>query len=180
MSRIGRLQKGMESILGIMLGIMVVLVFGNVVLRYGFNSGIAVSDEVARYIFVWMIFFGAIVAVREHTHLGVDSLVRRLPYKGKVFCAVVSDLLILAAMWLLFRGSWTQTIINYPTASPVSGISMAVLYVPGVIASLAMSALLVLHVFQVLFRGAKEEDLILSAGSEESVNIENLQPVNGK
>ena len=59
--------------------IMVVLVFGNVVLRYGFNSSITVSEEVSRWLFVWVTFMGAVVALREHTHLGTDVLVSRLP-----------------------------------------------------------------------------------------------------
>ena len=33
---------------------MVIMVFGNVVLRYGFNKGITVSEEVSRWLFVWM------------------------------------------------------------------------------------------------------------------------------
>ena len=62
------------------LAVMVVLVFGNVVLRYGFNLGITVSEELSRLLFVWLTFLGAIVALREHGHLGVDMLVSRLPH----------------------------------------------------------------------------------------------------
>ena len=65
---------------------MVVLVFGNVVLRYGFNSGITVSEEVSRWLFVWLTFLGAIVALKEHGHLGSDMLVARLPPRGKKRC----------------------------------------------------------------------------------------------
>src|SRR3954469_11996091 len=36
--------------------LMVVMVFGNVVLRYGFNTGITVSEELSRWLFVWMTF----------------------------------------------------------------------------------------------------------------------------
>ena len=61
------------------LAVMVVLVFGNVVLRYGFNSGIPISEELSRWLLVWLTFLGAIVALREHAHLGVDTLVRALP-----------------------------------------------------------------------------------------------------
>ena len=63
----------------VMLAVMVILVFGNVVLRYGFNSGITVSEEVSRWLFLWMTFLGAIVALKEHGHLGTDALVARLP-----------------------------------------------------------------------------------------------------
>jgi len=57
---------------------MVVLVFTNVVMRYAFNSGITISEELSRWLFVWMTFMGAIVALRERAHLGTDTLVSRL------------------------------------------------------------------------------------------------------
>ena len=62
---------------------MVVLVFGNVVLRYAFNSGITVSEELSRWLFVWLTFLGAIVALREHGHLGTEVLVSRLGPRGR-------------------------------------------------------------------------------------------------
>ena len=103
------------------LALMVVLVFGNVVLRYGFNTGITVSEELSRWVFVYVTFLGAIVAMREHAHLGVDSLVKRLPPSGKKICLVVSQLLMLFATWLFLQGSWVQTNINLRNAAPVSG-----------------------------------------------------------
>jgi TRAP-type C4-dicarboxylate transport system permease small subunit len=48
---------------------MVVLVFGNVVLRYVANSGITVSEELSRWFFVWMTFLGAVIGLRERAHL---------------------------------------------------------------------------------------------------------------
>ena len=54
---------------------MVLLVFGNVVLRYGFNSGITVSEEVSRWLFIWGTFMGAIVALREHGRLQATQAV---------------------------------------------------------------------------------------------------------
>jgi len=67
---IDHLCKLIKIIMVIFLAIMVVLVFGNVVLRYGFNSGLAVSDELSRWLFVWITFLGAVVAMKEGTHLG--------------------------------------------------------------------------------------------------------------
>jgi hypothetical protein len=48
-----------RGVIAACLAAMVVLVFGNVVLRYGFNSGIAVSEELSRWLFVWLTFMGA-------------------------------------------------------------------------------------------------------------------------
>ena len=61
-----------ESIVVVCMATMLTLIFFNVVLRYGFNSGIALSDEGARYLFVWLTFIGAVIALRDNTHLGID------------------------------------------------------------------------------------------------------------
>ena len=70
-----RLFKAVEAVLAALLLGMVLMVFGNVVLRYVFNSGIVVSEELSRFCFVWLTFIGAIVAMRDGTHLGMDNVV---------------------------------------------------------------------------------------------------------
>src|SRR5438309_11482415 len=82
----------LEVVLVICLALMVVLVFGNVVLRYVFNSGIAVSEEISRWLFVWLTFLGAIVALREHAHLGTEALISRLGPVGRKVCIVLGYL----------------------------------------------------------------------------------------
>ncbi|HTO48051.1 MAG TPA: TRAP transporter small permease, partial [Burkholderiales bacterium] len=84
-----------------MLAVMVVLVFGNVVLRYAFNSGITVSEELSRWLFLWTTFLGAIVALKEHGHLGTDALVARLPRAGKKACLLIGQVLMIYVTWLL-------------------------------------------------------------------------------
>src|SRR3712207_5550728 len=126
------------------LALMVVLVFGNVFLRYAFNMGITTSEELSRFLFVWLTFLGAIVALREHGHLGVDILVRRLPEAGKKLCLVVSHVLMLYATWLLLQGSWQQTLINLNVASPAAGLSMGLLYGTGLVFGVS-AGLILLH-----------------------------------
>src|SRR6186713_518096 len=99
------------------LAVMVVLVFTNVVLRYAFNSGIAVSEELSRWLFVWLTFLGAIVALNEGAHLGTDSLVSRLPLSGKKACLLVGHLLMLFVCWLVFKGALEQVKINWESNS---------------------------------------------------------------
>ena len=64
----------LEVFLVVCLTIMVALVFGNVVLRYAFNSGITISEELSRWLFVWLTFMGAVIGLREHSHLGSEML----------------------------------------------------------------------------------------------------------
>ena len=107
---------------------MVVLVFGNVVLRYGFNSGISVSEELSRWLFVWLVFVGAVVALRDHAHLGMDSVVSRLPVWGKKACFILSNLLMLGCVYLFFTGTWEQTLINIDNMAPATGLSSGYFY----------------------------------------------------
>ncbi len=89
------LFEGLEVLLVLLLAGMVVMVFGNVVLRYGFNSGIDVSEEMSRYFFVWLTFIGAVVALRENAHLGVETLVRDVRPRAAAWSAWWSPTLVI-------------------------------------------------------------------------------------
>ena len=164
--------RRLKDVIALMLGVMVILVFGNVVLRYGFNSGITISEEASRYLFVWLTFIGAVVALYEREHLGVDSLVSVLPRRGKVLCAVLSDLLMLLATALLFYGSWKQTLITAHNRSPVSGIPLAFVYIAGLLSSFMMGVVILRNLHRLAAGRASEEDLNLSVESEDLPNLD--------
>ena len=147
--------------IAICLAVMVVLVFGNVVLRYVFNSGIATSEELSRWLLVWLTFLGAIVALRQHAHLGVDTLVRALPPRGKFICFIASYLLMLYADRLLTLGSWKQAVLTYGDQAPASGISVGLFfYSSGLVFGVSAAVILLLDLVRVLSGEASEEDLI--------------------
>lgn len=106
--------------------LMLILVFGNVVMRYAFNSGIMISEEVARMTFVWLIFIGSVLAFRSKQHLAVNMLVTRLPIRLQKAIHVIRQLLILAVLGLLIDGGWTQTLIGFSTVTPVAGVPIAI------------------------------------------------------
>jgi TRAP-type transport system small permease protein len=157
------------------LALMVVLVFGNVVLRYAFNMGITVSEELSRFLFVWMTFLGAIIAFREHGHLGVDMVVSRLPTIGKKACLVVSQALMLWVTWLFLKGSWEQTLINMEVKSPSAGISMGMFYGVGVIFSISVGIILLHDLYRLATGRISDEDLVMVKESEEQEELEELQ-----
>lgn len=124
---------------------MVVLVFGNVVLRYGFNESILISEEISRWAFVWLTFLGAIVVLRERGHMNVDIVLRLLPSWGERGCLIISQLLMLFCSGLLLWGCWQQMQINWNIPSPVSGWSMGLFYASG--ALFGVSAC-VIHIYE--------------------------------
>ena len=165
----------LKALIALFLAIMVVLVFGNVVLRYAFNSGITVSEEVSRWLFVWLTFLGAIVAMREHGHLGVDTLVKRLPNWGKRACLLVSQLLMLYVTWLLLSGSVEQTSINWDVTAPASGLSTGWFYGAGVVFAVSTGFILLYELYRTVSGKLSDADLIMVKESEEQEQFEELQ-----
>ena len=160
--------KALNVVMAICLAVMVVLVFGNVVMRYGFNSGITLSEELSRWLFVWMTFMGAIVALKEHGHLGTDMLVGKLGPAGKKFCLALSYVLMLFICWLLFSGAYQQTMINMDTTSAVMEVSMAWIYAPGVVFAVMGGLILLTELLRLLTGQLRDEDLVMIQESEES------------
>jgi TRAP-type C4-dicarboxylate transport system permease small subunit len=165
----------LKFLIALFLALMVVLVFGNVVLRYAFNTGITLSEEISRWLFVYLTFLGAIVAMREHGHLGVDSLVQRLPPLGKKICLVTSQLLMLWATWLLLSGSWTQTLINLDVTAPASGLSMGIFYGVGIIFSASAILILLNDLYRVVTGKVKDEELVMVKENEEMEELEEMK-----
>ena len=115
------------------LAAMIVMVFGNVVLRYGFNSGITVSEELSSWCLTWMTYTAGLVALREHGHLGFDGLLNLFPQSLQKVLLVVAHIIMIAMMALFLQGSWLQTVINLNNMAPASGISTGWLYGVGIV-----------------------------------------------
>ncbi|AEG92236.1 TRAP transporter small permease [Ramlibacter tataouinensis] len=168
--------KLLELLVVLALVAMVVMVFGNVVLRYGFNSGITVSDEMSRYCFVWLTYIGAMIAMREKGHLGVDTLVRHLGTTGKKVCLFASESLMLLVNGLFVLGTWKMHGLQVSNVSPVVGMSMIWVYGVGYVVGTVM-ALFNLSVLWRLVTGRLREDELVQVVDSEDVPHEAPAPV---
>ena len=149
------------------LAVMVVLVFGNVVLRYAFNSGITLSEELSRWLFVWMTFLGAIVALRDGAHLGTDMLVSRLGVRGKKVCLVLAHVLMLYCCWLMFQGALGQISVNLESLSPVMELPMAMFYASGAVFAVSGAVILLYQLWRLVTGQLLEGELVSVRESEE-------------
>jgi TRAP-type C4-dicarboxylate transport system permease small subunit len=122
-----------------------------------------------------MTFLGAIVALKEHGHLGTDFLVSRLPILGKKICLVLGHLLMLYATWLVFSGALTQARINWGVTAPVTGASMAFVYATGVVFAAFAAPLLLRDLWRILTGQVSEDDLVMVKGTEENGEVNALQ-----
>ena len=149
--------RPLELFLILALSIMLVLVFLNVILRYFFHTGISISEEVSRFLFVWLTFLGAFLALRDNDHLGVDILTRHLSPGGQRVCRFLTLCLMLTCCVAFLVGSWRQVWINMPNEMPVTGMPLGLMYAAGVVSSLAMSVLLLLRIVRLL-RPVRQEN----------------------
>ena len=163
--------KVLELLLVALLAVMVVMVFGNVVLRYGFNSGITVSEELSRWAFVWMTFLGAIVAIKENGHLGTDMLVGRLGPTGKKVCLAIAETGMLYCTWLIFSGSLAQTRISWDVEAPVTGWSMAMLPIAGLVFAVSAALFHLLKLGRLATGKLREDELVTVQESEDLAHI---------
>ncbi len=137
--------KMLECFIVSILGIMAILVFLNVVLRYGFNSSINITEEVSRYLFIWLTFLGAILAFNEGEHVKVTLFVSKLSPLWQQILRLFTDGLMLFCCYLMLLGAWSQFKLNLSNMAPISGIPTGVNFFACVVASIAIGCLLILR-----------------------------------
>ena len=86
-----KLFRGIDYFTGILTGLMVLFVFLNVVLRIFFNSGLTWSEELSRYLFVFVTYIGAISAMRVNGHMVVDMLISKVPPQAQMALYVLAQ-----------------------------------------------------------------------------------------
>jgi TRAP-type transport system small permease protein len=159
--------KLLDYAIAIFLGLMVIMVFGNVVLRYGFNSGIAISEELSRWLFVWVTFMGAVVALKEKGHLGTDILTSRVSLFQRKLCQGISYVLMLALCGVLFKGAWEQTKINLTSTSAAMEVSMAFFFSVGLMFSVLGGLIIARNLYRLLTGQMSDEELMAVRESED-------------
>lgn len=147
------LQKILEVMLALLLAFMVITVFGNVVLRYLFHSGLPYIEELSRFAFVWVTFIGGVVLLRGNGHLGFDSLVHRLSAKARAACRLVCNAVVIFLSGMLISGGWMQMLANLGERSQSAGFPMGVFYSVGPIAGGLMILIMLEDTYRLLRGG---------------------------
>jgi TRAP-type C4-dicarboxylate transport system permease small subunit len=169
MVKLARFLNGMlTTIISLFLLSMVALVFLNVVLRYGFDSGITWSEEMARILFVWIVFLGAIVAYKEKAHLGVDLLIGCLPPLGQKVLYVIINLIVIGVLVIVVNGGLKMIELNKVSYAPATGIPLSVLFIAGTLAAVVMIFLSIIQTIRFVIFNQDAPAWAKAAKKEES------------
>ncbi len=144
------IERLVEKMMALCLTLIVILIFSNVVGRYALGTSFAGAEELSRLLFVWLVFLGAIFALRRGAHLGVELVQARIPRWARRSSAVITHVLSLYALWLFFMGSWTQTEIGMHTYSTVLRYPNALMAAAGLVCAASMMLIVAANLIRIV------------------------------
>ncbi|MBF9000873.1 TRAP transporter small permease [Vibrio nitrifigilis] len=133
MRLIHKLESMLEALVAIQLLATILTVFSNIVLRFFFNSGIPVTDEISRIIMGSLIFTGAVLALSQGSHISMTLAIDNLSIGKKKAVAVIVAAAMIFCDYLLASGAWSQATINMNNNYPLSGLPACIPYVVALI-----------------------------------------------
>ncbi len=146
------IEKILEGICTVFVGAIVLVLFYAVVMRYGFHKPPAWSIEVSRFMFLWMVMFGAALVTREKSHIEIDFIVNLIPEKIRFFWLNLLRLVMLSFCGVMvYYGLKILPIVGQAN-TPTLEMSMGWLYasVP------AGGTLIGLYIIELLIRSLHE------------------------
>lgn len=139
------LNKMVKVLSSTFFGVMTVVIFMQIIWRYVLLKPIPWAEELARYLFVWITYLGASVAVIEKSHTGVDLFTSLLPERMRKIASIVSYICCIFFVALVGYYSWTLALKVTKQRSPAMQISMFLPYL-----AIPLSSILMLINFVVL------------------------------
>ncbi len=129
-----KLNKLVEITCVALLVLLVLDVWLGVLVRYVIPLPLTFTEELARYLMIWMALLAVSSGIAYREHIGVEFLFTKLPAKGRRYLAIAFDLIAFTFFALLFwyglefveRGFKRQTMIfDLPKAYPFMGVPLA-------------------------------------------------------
>lgn len=144
----------LEKILAVLVAVMVILVFANVLTRYVFHVSIAWSEEIARFLFIFVVAIGAVVAMARDEHLNIQ-LYEYFNSPGLIrFFKCISMILTAIALGALVYGGIQLVQIGMGHPAPVTGIPLGYVTLVVVVSMAFMLAIVIFKLFH-LVKGDK-------------------------
>lgn len=160
MSKFNALFRGIEVMIAFFLAVMIALVFINVVLRYFFSTGFTWSEEVARLCFIYLVYLGTIGAMRDNQHLGLDSVMSRLPGNAQKTVFLLVQAGIIWVMTILTMGSWQLVIQNLADRWVATQYPVFLVYAVGLITGISIIILSLANIYRLVVLKVSVNELL--------------------
>jgi len=119
-----------EVILVFLMSSMSLLIIAQIFMRYVMNSSLTWSEELARYMFVWLTYIGVAYGVKKNSHVCVEAIVAIFPFKIKLLTYLIAQFLFLLFSCLMIYEGMVLSIkiLSFGQLSPALGIPMGYVY----------------------------------------------------
>lgn len=112
---------------------MIVISFAAVIARYVLNDSLTWSEELTRYMFIWIVYLGAAVAVRQRAHIAIDLFTGRISPRGERLLTALERLTTIAFALLVGIPGLAFVRIGMSNLSPALEIPMGLVYAAPVV-----------------------------------------------
>lgn len=155
-----------QAISCILLITMVCFVFGNTVLRYFFSSGIIITEEFVRYLFLWGVYLGVISVWYTRGHIRVTTVSDRMSPRNRIYLSTVIELVSIAVLLTLGYGS-VEYYFDTTTIGQVTNIPYSVMILSVIVGSFACCVISLFHIKQNFELLKNDDETLLRMQKEE-------------
>lgn len=148
-----KIDKTIEYFIFSLLSLMSIVIFLQVLFRYVIKYSLPWSEELARYLFVWLSLMGAAAGVKKNAHFGVDMVVKKLKPRSQHILKIVGSWFILCFLGVVLFEGFQLTIRNWTQYSPAMRIPMSFPYAAIPFSSFIMS----MYVIKEIISSLKKE-----------------------
>ncbi|MBQ9664747.1 MAG: TRAP transporter small permease [Oscillospiraceae bacterium] len=144
-----------EHVIAILMGLMTIVVFLQVVFRL-ISGSLPWSEELARYMMIFMVYLGASVGVKMKNHIAVEFVVNKLPGKGRTVIDIIADILMLVCFAVIIHFGLSVVKVTMMQKSPVLRVKMGYVYFSIVLGGILMclqTVVNLVHSLRNLFTG---------------------------
>mgnify|MGYP003506747044 FL=1 len=155
-----------EIMLVLSLGLMVALIFGQVIGRYVFSSAPSWTEEMARYIHIFQVWIGASYAVKLRQHIRVEAFITRFHGVFRQVLEILSIVIwfVMALFLAVFGTELVLSSINHGQLAPAMQIPIWIPYLAIPLGGIGMAIRLVIQVKEVIqgnYDKPKDEEIML-------------------
>ena len=172
MKKFNTLFHGVEVLMAFFLAVMIALVFMNVVLRYAFSTGFEWSEEIARLCFIYLVYLGAIGAMRDNQHLIIDSFLTRIPV---IWQKIIYFLVQVGAIWvmvILTMGSWQLVVQNLHDRWVATQLPIYLVYAVGLITGVSIIIIALANIYRLAVNKMSVSELLSVRDDSGSDNLQ--------
>lgn len=137
-ARMRLIRRLVNGIIVTLFAVQVIVVFGQVVWRFIFNSPFSWSEELARYLQVWLVLLAASVCIRKGRHLAVDFATHALPFRINKILKLINTVIIMFFTGVLVIVSVQMILVTIDQMTPAMRVPILVVYIAFPVAGILM------------------------------------------